>query len=121
MLLAFVPITARLINLVLLTGFFSGIRVLVLLAGIGVVSTFASATLLGIATLRTRSLPRWTALMLLVAGLVTFPVILLTIPLSAFVPDYVIGDLPFALSADLFLVVGSQLLRANRDTIEHVM
>ena len=119
--LAFIPITAGLINLVLLTGIFSGIRVLGLLAGIGVVSTFASATLLGIATLRTQALPRWTAIILLVTGLVTFPVILLTIPLSVVVPDYVIGDLPFALSAALFLVVGSQLLRARREPIEQVM
>jgi hypothetical protein len=121
MLLAFIPITAGLINLVLLTGIFKGIRVLVLLAGIGVVSTFASATLLGIATLRTKALPRWTALILLVTGLVTFPVILLTIPLSAVVPDSIIGDLPFALSAALFLVVGSQVLRAWNEPSEQVM
>jgi hypothetical protein len=120
-LLAFLPITAGLVNLVLLTGLFRGIRVIGLLAGIGVVCTFASATLLGIATLHTRSLPRWTALILLVTGLVTFPVILLTIPLSAFVPDYITGDLPFALSAALFLVVGSQMLRAWHEPSEQVM
>jgi len=49
---------------------------------------------------------------------VTFPVILLTIPLSAVVPDYITGDLPFALSAAMFLVVGAQELRAWREPIE---
>jgi hypothetical protein len=81
------------------------------LGGLGVVSSLVASTLLGIAGLRTRAVSRPISLTLLTVGLITFPSILLTIPLEAVLPSYVVGDLPFPVWGMVFAVLGGLLLR----------
>jgi uncharacterized membrane protein YeiH len=88
-----------------------------LLAGLGVVSSLLSTTLLGIAALRTRAFSRAINWTLVSVGLVTFPVILLTIPLEAVLPPYVISDLPFPVWGAIFAGIGYALLRTERNVL----
>lgn len=81
--------------------------------GFTVLANLASATMLGVAALRTKALPRGIALTLLAVGLVTFPLILLTIPAEAVLPPYVAMDLPFPVWGAIFAGIGVALGRAR--------
>lgn len=86
------------------------------LNGTSVILTLLSTTVLGIAAFRTRTLQRSISLTLIGIGLITFPVILLTFPLEAVLPPYVIADLPFAVWGTMFAAIGYALLRSPRPT-----
>ncbi|MDQ3377395.1 MAG: hypothetical protein M3533_10920 [Actinomycetota bacterium] len=102
------------VNLVLLAGVVGEARVIGALGGLGVVGTLLGATMMAAATLRARALAAWARAMLLVAGIVTFPVILLTIPLEAVLPPHVIGDLPFPVAGLAFAAVGLSVVSSRR-------
>jgi hypothetical protein len=109
--LALVPIGAMAVNLTLISGVTGQPTLLGELGGLAVVTNLASATLLGIAVLRTRALPHAIGIMLLTVGLITFPCILLTIPLEAVLPPYIVGDLPFPVWGVVFAALGGLMLR----------
>jgi hypothetical protein len=82
------------------------------LGGIGVLGTCLSATLLAIAALRTRLLSRGLGALLFAVGLLTFPLIIaITIPFGAWLPMYVVDELPFAASGVAWLLLGERLNR----------
>jgi hypothetical protein len=120
LLVAVIPIATTLISVVLRAGILgAGAAGLVgLVATVGVISVFTSTTLISIAMLRTKALPGWTAIVLLLTGILTFPLILVTIPLSAITPDYITGDLPFALAGAMFLMVGFVAMKTWRESAE---
>jgi hypothetical protein len=89
------------------------------LGGLAVVTNLAAATLLGIATLRTRALSRAIGVTFLTVGLITFPCILLTIPLEAVLPPYVVGDLPFPVWGVVFAALGGMILRSAAQPAMH--
>ena len=108
--LACVAIITAAINLVLMTGILGEARVLNSLGGVGVLSILGGATLLAIAALRAKVLPRWVRFVLLVVGVLTFPVLLATIPLESALPPFVIADLPFAVVGVALIAVGYTML-----------
>lgn len=61
-----------------------------------ILTNLVATILLSLTVLRQRLLPARIGFALLAAGMITFPFILLTIPLEAVMPDYIIADLPFA-------------------------
>lgn len=83
------------------------------LNALSVLANLASATLLGIAALRTRALPRMIGSTLLAVGLITFPLILLTIPAASFLPEYVVQDIPFPVWGAIFVGIGAALWRGR--------
>ncbi len=93
MLIATFAFATNAVNFVLLLGVTGQSAYIGTLAGLGVVSSLLSTTLLGVAALRTRAFNRAINWTLVSVGLVTFPVILLTIPLESVLPAYVISDL----------------------------
>jgi len=110
--LALVPIGAMAVNLTLISGVTGQPTLLGELGGLAVVTNLAAAVLLGIAVLRTRALPRAIGITFLTVGLITFPCILLTIPLEAVLPPYIVGDLPFPVWGVVFAALGSMILRS---------
>lgn len=76
-----------------------------------ILTNLVATTLLSVAMLRRRLVPRSVGVMLLVTGVITFPFILLTIPLEAIVPPFVIADLPFAAWGATLVAAGSMLWR----------
>ena len=79
---------------------------------VGVIGTCLSATLLGLATRRSQALPSRPGTLLLLTGLLTFPVILLlAIPNGRGVPAFVTDELPFALSGAAWAALGLALRR----------
>ena len=108
--LSCVAIITAAINLVLMTGILGDARILNSLGGVGVLSILGGTTLLAIAALRAKVLPRWTRVALLFVGVLTFPVLLATIPLESVLPPYVIADLPFAIVGVALIAVGYTML-----------
>lgn len=76
-----------------------------------VLTNLAATTLLSVAVLRRRLMPRAVSIMLLIAGVITFPFILLTIPLEAVLPPFLIADMPFGAWGAALTVVGWKLWR----------
>ena len=105
------------VNLVLLAGVVGEARVIGALGGLGVVGALLGATMMAVATIRAGVLSAWARAMLLAAGVVTFPVILLTIPLGAVLPPHAIGDLPFPASGLAFAAVGLSVVASRRRNI----
>lgn len=105
------------VNLVLLAGVIGEARVIGALGGLGAVSTLLGATLMAAATIRAGVLTAWARATLLAAGIVTFPVILLTIPLEAVLPPHAIGDLPFPVAGLAFVAVGLSVALSRRRNI----
>lgn len=79
--------------------------------GLSVLANLGGAVLLGIAVLRTRALPRSIGWTLLVVGLITFPLILLTIPAEQLLPGYVAMDMPFPVWGAIFAGLSLMLMR----------
>jgi hypothetical protein len=113
MALASVAFALMPINLAFLSGLLGPPRHLPRLM-LPVLTNLAATVLLSVAALRSRALPAGPGYALLAAGVITFPFILLTIPLEAVVPDYLIADLPFAAWGATLLVVGWLLRRGGR-------
>jgi hypothetical protein len=78
---------------------------------IPVLTNLAATTLLSVVVLRRRLVPRSIGVMLLIAGVITFPFILLTIPLEAVLPPFVIADMPFAAWGAALVAVSWMLWR----------
>jgi hypothetical protein len=78
---------------------------------LSVLANLGGAALLGIAGLRTRVLPRSISITLLVVGLITFPLILLTIPAEQYFPGYIVMDIPFPVWGAIFAGIGLARLR----------
>lgn len=76
-----------------------------------VLTNLAATALLSAVVLRRRLLPRAVGLMLLVAGVITFPFIMLTIPLELIMPPFLIADLPFAAWGAALIATGWILRR----------
>ncbi len=112
-LLACVAIVAASINLVLLTGVTGKPTASDGLGFAGVLGVLIGATLLGIATLRARVLPRWARIALTFVAFAFFPAILVTIPLEGVAPDYVIADLPFPVVGAVLASVGYAMLEGR--------
>lgn len=77
------------------------------LSAVTTVALFAGMALLGIATLRTRALPTFAALLLLLVGVLTVPLIFLAFPLGNILPNYLVSDLPLVFAAILLIFVGA--------------
>jgi hypothetical protein len=75
-------------------------------AGMGVLGTSLGAILLGIATLRARTLPGRMRFVPLSLGVLTFPAIIGIGMLGAFVPAYLTDELPFALLGLTWIAIG---------------
>lgn len=105
------------VNLVLLAGVVGEARVIGALGGLGVVGALLGATMMAAATIRAGVLSAWARAMLLAAGVVTFPVILLTIPLEAVLPPHAIGDLPFPVVGLAFAAVGLSVVSSRRRNV----
>ncbi len=86
------------------------------IAALSVLANLFGALLLGIAVLRSHALPRFIGWTLIAVGLVTFPVILLTIPAEQFIPAFIIADLPFPIWGIIFAVIGAALGRSTTET-----
>jgi hypothetical protein len=80
---------------------------------LSVLANLGGAALLGIAALRTKALPRAIGITLLAVGLITFPLILLTIPAEALLPTYVVMDLPFPVWGAIFAGIGVAVRRVR--------
>lgn len=105
-LLAASSLIIGLIGLILFPSLLKGAILPRMLAAIVEITLFASMTLLGIATLQTRTLPGFAALVLLLVGIFTVPLIFVAFPLGTILPNYLISDLPLAIAALLLMVVG---------------
>lgn len=105
------------VNLVLLAGVVGEARVIGVLGGLGVVGALLGATIMAAATIRAGVLSAWARAMLLAAGVVTLPVILLTIPLEAVLPPHAIGNLPFPAAGLAFAAVGLSVVASRRKNI----
>jgi len=107
---ASVAIAAASINLVLLLGILGKATALDGLGFAGVLAILGGATLMGIATLRAKVLPRWTRFALALTPFAFIPAIIATIPLESVAPDYVIADLPFPVVGAVLAGVGYGML-----------
>ena len=85
------------------------------LSAVTTVTLFAGMVLLGIATLRTRAVPGIAALLLLLVGVLTVPLIFLAFPLGSVVPNYLVSDLPLVLAAVLLILIGVMVRRRWRE------
>lgn len=81
------------------------------LGGVGVIANLAASAFLGGAALRSKALSRRIGRILLVTGIITFPCILLTFPLSLILPEFVVADLPFLFLGAIFGALGLMLRR----------
>jgi hypothetical protein len=99
------------LNLLLVLGITGEPTVFGPINGLSVLANLGGAALLGIAGLRSRALPRPISITLLMVGLITFPLILLTIPAEQFLPGYVVMDIPFPVWGAIFAGLGLALLR----------
>lgn len=116
-LLACVAIVAALINLVLLTGVTGEPTASDGLGFAGVLGVLIGATLMGIATIRAKVLPRWARFVLTFLIFAFVPAILVTIPLEHVVPDYVIADLPFPIVGAVLATVGYAMLEGRTTAV----
>lgn len=106
-----IALIALLIGLILFPSLLTGAILPRELSAVTTIALFAGMVLLGIATLRTRALPGFTALVLLLVGIFTVPLILLAFQLRS----YLVSDLPLALAALLLLLIGFAVLRRWRE------
>lgn len=81
-------------------------------AGFGVMTTCVATTLMGIAVFRARALPGSARALPLVVGIITFPLIVGFGSFEAFLPAYVISEMPFALSGLGWIAI-SMAMRAQ--------
>ncbi len=81
------------------------------LGGVGVIANLAASALLGGAALRSKALSPRIGRILLITGIITFPCILLTFPLSLILPEFVVADLPFLFLGAIFGAIGLMLRR----------
>lgn len=79
-------------------------------------SVLLSATLMAIAAKRARALPRWASTALLLAGVLTFPLAVATVPIGHIIPDWILDNLPLALGGAGFTAVGAAL-SSGRDGV----
>jgi hypothetical protein len=105
----------HLINITQLSSLFGGGMLPRVMAGMTTITLFVGMTLLAIAILRTRALPGFPAVMLLLIGVLTVPLIILGFLLGRFVPAYLFSDLPLALAAALLMWTGIGVLRRGRE------
>jgi hypothetical protein len=105
----------HLINITQLSSLFGGGMLPRVMAGMTTITLFVGMTLLAIAILRTRALPGFPAVMLLLIGVLTVPLIILGFLLGRFVPAYLFSDLPLALAAALLIWTGIGVLRRGRE------
>ncbi len=78
--------------------------------GMAVLGSCFSATLLGIAALRSQALPRRTTALLLFIGVLTFPLIIaLGMIANLWLPAWATDELPFALSGLLWAIFGARV------------
>jgi hypothetical protein len=110
-----IALVTLLINLALFPNLLKGAIFPRELSAITTVALFAGMALLGIATLRTRALPSFAALVLLLVGMLTVPLIFLAFPLGSVLPNYLVSDLPLALAAFLLMLIGFVVLRRWRE------
>ncbi|WP_257454345.1 hypothetical protein [Archangium lipolyticum] len=104
---------AALVNLVLLSGLLGGVRLIPPLGAVGVLSSCIGVTLLGIATVRARSLPRPGCLVLPWVGLLHVALLFASnIPIEG-VPRYVMENTPFALIGAVWSVLGLERMRTR--------
>ena len=77
-------------------------------------SVLLSATLMAVAAKRARALPRRASTILLLAGALTFPLAVATVPIGHIIPDWILDNLPLALGGGAFTAVGAALRRGGR-------
>jgi hypothetical protein len=106
-----IALIALLIGLILLPSLLKGAILPRELSAVTTIALFAGMVLLGSATLLTRALPGFTALVLLLVGILTVPLILLAFQLKS----YLVSDLPLALAALLLVLIGFAVLRRWRE------
>jgi hypothetical protein len=117
-LLATVAIVAASINLVLLTGVSGEPTALDGVGFLGVIGVIFGSILMGVATLRSKVLPRWARVVLTLTPFAFIPAIIVTIPLRSVAPEYVIADLPFPVVGLVLATVGYAVLRSRGDAKE---
>jgi hypothetical protein len=110
---ASLTIAAATVNLVLLTGLFGCVRIIPPFGAIGVLGSCIGVTLLGIATLRARSLPRPGSLLLPWLGLLHIALLFASTVSIGDVPRYVLDNLPFALMGALWCALGIDRMRTR--------
>jgi hypothetical protein len=106
-----IALIALLIGLILFPSLLKGAILPRELSAVTTIALFAGMVSLGIATLRTRALPGFTALVLLLVGILTVPLILLAFQLRS----SLVSDLPLALAALLLVLIGFAVLRRWRE------
>jgi hypothetical protein len=101
------PLVMSLINIVGLSGLTASITFSGDLNGLSVIAMSVGIILLGVAVLRSHALPRWIAWVMIVIGIVTFPILIATpLPVG---PDWATDHLSFLLSGIAYIVVGTGL------------
>ncbi len=116
-LLACVAVVAASINLVLLTGVTGKPTVFDGLGFAGVIGVVFGSTVLGIATIRARVLPRWARFVLAFIFFAFVPAIIATIPLEGVLPDYAIANLPFVFVGAVLVLVGYAMLPGRTSAV----
>lgn len=81
------------------------------LGGFGVMGSCISATLLAIAALRSKAMPRSKALLFLAVGMFTFPLIITINMMLPTLPTWMVDELPFAVSGATWIIFGAMLKR----------
>jgi len=119
--LAVISFIVGLAGLILFPSLLKGAILPRMLAAVVEITLFASATLLSITMLRVRALPRWAALVLLLVGILTVPLIFVAFPLGAVLPNYLVSDLPLALAAVGLVVGGYVALTGWRTPVGQVV
>lgn len=105
------------VNLVLISGVFGELTVVGILAALGVVSSLIGATLLAIAALKTKGLPKGVGTALLINGLLTFPFIVGITSIFPSAPAWAIDELPFAVSGVAWMAVGYALHFRGKEVV----
>ncbi len=118
-LLASVSIVASAINLVLLTGVTGKPIAEDGLGFAGVLGIVFGSTVLGIAALRAKVLPRWVRFALAFIVFAFIPAIIATIPLEGVLPDYVIANLPFVFVGVVLAAVGLTMRSRTESAVGH--
>lgn len=106
-----IAIVTLIVDLILFPSLLNGVLLPRELSAVTTIALFAGMTLLGIATLRAKALPGFAALLLLLVGVLTVPLILLAFPLGSVLPNYLVSDLPLVLAAVLLILIGVVVLR----------
>jgi hypothetical protein len=93
-------------HLVLMLGVFGPQRIFQLFGAASVVSTCASALLLGLAGRRVPVLPRWGNTLLITTGALTMPLVILGTLSYGSLPRYVVDELPFGIAGCAWIALG---------------